>query len=232
MKNFLFINNDGRHSLSEGRNSGFGHGFVKLDEIKKEIKVVTPISACGDYLNDVVWSENTGKDISIYGLSYTKQDIFNNKKKLAYLASSILFINRTQNKYTCYDSDYAMLNSNYKNIEKFINIFEKKFNVKKKTKIFKIKENLYIFQFDLFWTQATYLISLYKFLSRVALYYDGNEDIINFIDKIKNSDTYIWKNIKSKVMDMLNGNIPKQDMSLVQYPHNLGIVSFEWPKKI
>ena len=96
----------------------------------------------------------------------------------------------------------------------------------------KIKDNRFLFTFDLWWTAGTYRISLYKFLSRVCLFYDGKQDPIEFMDCLKNSDAYLWKDIKPKLKTMLEGYIPIQVMTDKDpLPHNNGFITWKFPPK-
>jgi len=220
-----------RGALSEGRNRGFGQCFVK--KVGNLIEMPYPISACGDFINDQLHSQVTGKSWNIHGQNSQRHEgLFDEKNNCAYMLGSVLTINRG-GKYDNYDRDLKCLESNYSHLEKFINFFEKSFKLKKKTSITRIKENLYLFKLPLFWTESIYLISLYKFLSRVGIFYDGGNpmDFLNSFDK-DSGDVYMWSSIKPKIISMMKGFIPKFPMSAWDgCPHNLGIVSQIWPKE-
>lgn len=229
---YKLIDKHDRAKLSEGRNFGFSGGFARIHKDKKEVELIMPITACGDFYAEVVHSEYTGKAWSVYGFNYAKQNIFDLKKNVAYIVSAIMPYNRGD-KHKDFDKEAAALNSNYQNIQKFLNWFEEKFKVKKKTRITKLADNRYLFTFDLFWTRGTYRISLFKFLSRASLFYDGKQNPVEFLDKSQNTDTYIWNMIKGKVHDMLDGFIPEQPMTDKDYcPHSIGIAGFVWPRAL
>lgn len=225
------IDKHDRNTLSEGRNQGFGGGFALVNQDKAEITMAMQITACGDYYAEVIHTEATGKEWNIYGFSYKKQNIFDNG--LAYLVCGILPINKNGGKYEAYDKELKALEANWQNIQKFLNWFEEKFKVKNLTKIERIEDNRFLFTLDTFWTKGTYLISLYKFLSRSCIFYDGKQDPLAHLNSLQNEDTYIWNGIKAKVLDMLDGFIPEQKMIKTDgCPHNLGIHTFKWPRPL
>ena len=67
-----------RNVLIEGRSSGMGFAMLKKD--KTNYETVNPLSPCKDYLNEVVFTENTGYPTKAHGLDYKeKLDIFKDK---------------------------------------------------------------------------------------------------------------------------------------------------------
>lgn len=230
MKKYKIIDTHDRAKLAEGRNFGFGGAFAKVDNEKGKIELVMPLTACGDFYAEVVHTEYTGKLWDIYGFKYQKQGIFDGKDE-AYIVGAILEQNRA-GKYATFDADLKKLEENYANIELLTHWFEDRLGVKKKTKLTRLEDNRFLFTFDLFWTQGTYKISLYKLLTRMALYYDGKQDPIDFLDSVKTNDAYIWKVVKPKALDMIGGHIPEQVMTDKDpCPHNLGIKTYVWPAK-
>ncbi len=227
---YILIDNQKRGKLCEGRNYGFSSGFAKREANK--LTMVMPITACGDFLAEPIHSEHTGKSWSIYGLNYSKQNIFDDKNGFAYIVAGILPINNA-GKYANQDRDTKALADNYKHLEKFINWFEKQFKLDKFTQIIKLKEeNRYLFIVPLFWCAGTYLISLHKFLSRMGIHYTGG-DCMAYLDNFnqESGDANMYKQIKPKLQKMLAGEIPKQIMTNKDYcPHNLGICTFVFPK--
>jgi hypothetical protein len=229
---YKFINEQDRSKLSEGRNFGFGGGFAKVDYKKKTITTVSPITACADFYAEVIHTESTGKEWSVYGLKYKKNDIFKDNG-FAYLVCSILLPNHGDKPHAEFAQEVKALEDNYKHIQDFINWFEDKLGIKNKTKVIKLAENLFLFKFDLFWTQGTYRISLYKFLQRAPIYFDGKQTPLEHLDAMKTGEAYTWKAIKPKLLDMLSGFIPEQVMTKDDTrPHNLGVQSFVWPRPL
>ncbi len=232
MKQLKLIDKHDRSKLCEGRSCGFGGGFAVVNTDKSEVEMKMPATACGDFLAEVVHSEKTGKSWSIYGFQTKKENIYDLKNGVTHIVNSILPLNNA-GKHAEYDKEFAALEKNWKNIEKFLNWFENKFDIKIKTKISRIEENKYLFTFSLWWTNGTYKISLYKFLSRAAIYYDGKQDPVEYLDKLTSNDRYHWNAMRTKVLDMLGGFIPEQVMTINDScPHNLGIITFHWPREL
>jgi hypothetical protein len=226
---FTLIETGDRTKLSEGRNYGFGSAFATVTENK--IVTCYALTACADFMAEVVHAEYTGREWVKYGFAYKKQNIFE-KTDYAYLVCGIIPINNG-GKHAGYDQEVSALEANYKHIQKFINWFEDKLNIKNKTEITKLSDNRFLFKFDLFWTHGTYRISLYKFLQRAPLYFDGTQEPLVHLDELKTNEKYAWTSIKPKLLDMLSGFIPEQVMKFDDScPHNLGIVTFEWPRPL
>lgn len=69
-----------RNSLNEGRSFGMGYSVLKKLE-DNNYETYLPFTACKDYLNDLVYIENTGLKITkkIHGYSHSKKKIFQDK---------------------------------------------------------------------------------------------------------------------------------------------------------
>lgn len=228
----IFVDKTNRNKLSEGRNYGFSSGFAKVTKKKNDtiVTMVMPITACGDFLNEVVHTEATGRIWDVYGFNYKPKNLFK-RTKFAHLACSVVKYPNGQS-YNGFEKDFAALEKNWQNIQIFLNKMEEKLGIKNKTTITRIAENLYLFSFDLFWVQGTYRISLYKLLSRMILNYDGTKDPIDYLNSMTTNERYSWNSIKNKVMDMVGGFIPDQNMKATDScPHSVGIVGYQWPKK-
>ncbi len=214
--------------LSEGRSYQMGFGFAKKTD-KDTYETVMPVSACKDYLNDIVWSEATDKSILVYGLKYEKQDIYD--KDYAYLIISILTY-KGGNPYPDYEKDVERLEKNYRKLEAFINSFEETLTEGVFTKIDKIEENKYLVKVPLFFTRGTYLISLYSLLLRAGQYWDGEQNPEDFLTNFSASlvDTTLVKQATTKLKKLLNNGYIKQDLEKLggSYEvHNCGIISFK-----
>ena len=225
------INNKERSVLSEGRNYQMGFAFLKkIDDNNYE--TVQPISPCKDYLNDVVWSENCGKPVHAYGLSYKKQNIFE-KQDRAYLAISIC--NKKAGSlfnYADFEKDSQNLKENYKTLQSFMNDYEDDLGIER-TEITEVSNNLYFVRISLFWVNTTYLISLWSLLMRVGQFYKGENSAKEFVETFKAfpPDIYILNSAKPKLEKLLNGVIPKQnfdDLHGGTDVHNCGIVDFNF----
>lgn len=220
------LNSQDRKKLSEGRDYGMGFAFCKL--AGDVLSAIMPISPCKDYLNDVVFTEATGKPFSAYGLHTKKLDIFSNG--CGYLAFSICKQGRNEHKYEKYDRDVLALNTNYKSLQKFIHFFEKAFGIKQKTKIKKLADNLFVAIVPPFWLDGTYKISLYSLLLRAGAFYTGDKEPMVFIDAFNfdNSDQMILNSCKPKIVKMMGGTIPKQDLANLKNVHHTGILGFNF----
>lgn len=224
---FTFLNEHDRGRLSEGRNYGLGTAFCKRND--SQLVATHAITACKDFENDVIYSEVTGRNFSVYGLHTKKQNLFSDG--YGYLVFSILKQNRSTDEYIGYKEDRAALNGNYKNIQKFINYFDEQFGANK-TIIKKLKNNLFLAVLDAkFWCRYSYLISFYILMLRLGLKYkEGNP--INYLDNNKcGDDYYTWNSIREKTKRMLNKEFPNQDLFNLSNPHRYGIVYFSFPEK-
>lgn len=237
------IDNKNRNVLSEGRNSQMGFAFCK--QLKPLVfETVQPISPCKDYLNDVIWSENTNKNISACGLKYEKQNILSTKKM--FLAFKICPTQRSDNytrseqdkKYTMQD-DIKNLKANYKNIQLLLNYLEEKLNIKGKS-IVAVSDDkqTYLAKLNPFWTSKLYLVSLVSLLIRMGQFYDGSVTPQEFLDSYnKPLDKMLWLTAKKRLDLMLAGNIPDQPFNpddgsgLVHFSHGIVSTTVFNPKK-
>ena len=202
-----------RGILSEGRNYQMGFAFCKKVTDKK-FETVQPISPCKDYLNDVVYSEHTGKKITACGLKYEKTGIFGDN---AYLAFKIQprqndkgYEIKQTNGVREYNKDKENLSKNYKNIQTLLNYVEEGLKVEK-TKVVKGSDGTFLAKADKFWTSKIYLTSLYSLLIRMGQFYDGKKSPKEFLDSYNDSlDLGLWQNAKIKVEKMLGGHLPEQ----------------------
>lgn len=220
-----------REKLSEGRNCGMGFAFLK--KIKtNEFETVQPISPCKDYLNDVVYGEELGVDVSAYGLTYKGgQKIFD--KKTSYMAAKILGYQKrnSSSNYQPLEQERKLFKENYKNIQHLLNWIEGKIGVKPLTTITEANEDAFLIKMPYYWSSQTYLISLYSLLLRMSLTYDGkispkeflNQPTVNF-----KMDQGLWSTAKPKLMLLLMGfkTTQKFDKARGGAIHNDGILAF------
>lgn len=226
-----------RSILSEGRNYGLGYAFLQRTDNTYE--TVQPISPCKDYLNDVVFSEQTGKPCSAYGLDTEQGNIFENPYSFMAIKICKKFIDLD---YKTYNQDKNNLNQNYKNIQKLVNYYEKLLNINynnsTKTKIFKTtKKDIFIVKINNFWTDYTYTISLLSFILRLGLPYDGILKPEEFIKTFKHhqNDEYQLNDIKVVLKEIITfGKFPKQDFDKLcnedtgdTNVHNYGIITLK-----
>lgn len=221
--NFTLVDKQDRNKMGEGRSHGFGSGFAKLDGSK--IVTVMPVTACKDFLNDAVYSEVTGKPYSAHGFNTTKLGIFEKTDK-AYLVFGILKYRGHTDEYNGYKEEVAKLESNWKNVQKFLNIFEELFKIEGRTEVHRLEDNRFVAIMPLFWINGTYRISLYSLLMRAAVdYKDG--DVMDFLASLDNHpDVYQIKGAIPKIQRMIEGVIPEQNMNIYFGVHNCGIVGY------
>lgn len=172
----------GRSHLNEGRQYGVSFGFLKKDGDK--FKGVMPVSACKDYLNDVVYIENSGGDpFTVYGLSTTKQDTF---KEGAFLAMSSL----TYDKYSVVGDrdEVEQLKSNHGLMQKLTNVVEEMLGLKDRTIITPVEDNLYLLQLPMEWVSSPYAISAYGLIVRSLLWAKEGDDLKTALGRTKSFD--------------------------------------------
>ena len=221
------INKQNRGKLQEGRRYQMGFGFAKKVD-NNSYELVTPISCCKDYLNDVIYSEAVNKAVSAYGLSYSKQNIYD--KEYAYLIISIL-TDKTGNDYGSLKKDIERLEENYKKLEFFMNSFEETLTEGIFTEIVRIDYNQYLVKVPLFFTKATYLISLYSLLLRAGQFWDGEQNPQEFVDNFNANliDVSLVKGSASKLKKLIENGYVEQNLEEFtdSYSvHNSGILSF------
>lgn len=214
-----------RNLLHEGVNYGLGFGFLR--KIKPGIfETVNAVSACKDYMNDIVYCEHMKTDIDIHGLTYSHKEIFDSK--FSYMAIKIL---DTTSKvvYLTLEEDKKALEDNYKNIQRLLNWIEDKIDVRHST-IYKANDGYYIVKMPYYWSSQTYLISLYTLLIRLSLQYDGKIDPYVFLDthKATGANAGIWPMARIKLLLLCMGYKTKQEFTLKQKEgiHNTGILAY------
>ncbi len=224
-KKWTLVDEQLRSKLGEGRNYGLGFAFAKREDSK--LITVGPISPCKDYLSDQIFSEATGKPYQACGYSAHKTKCFD---KNGYLIMSVLkrFGYDANGKfepvgYPRFQKDLEDLDKNWKNMQKFINVIEEKLKLKERTEINKIEENIYVSITPLFWTSATYLISLYSLFLRVAMHWNGEGDPLEYAGKITNNDAYMVKTAIPVFERMLKEGVPQQDFKASRSWHGFGI---------
>lgn len=219
-----FKNNQNRSILGEGRDYGMGFAFLK--KTKDLYETIQPISPCKDYLNDIVFTEKTGKSMSAYGLNCSKQNIF--KGKSIYLAISIC--NNLSDSYVRFDEDLNNFSANYNNSILFINRIEDLLKIDRSV-IEKVRENIYILKASAKWIAGLYSISLYSLLLRLSQWYSGEQDVIEYIKKFNHldADVYMASTMLPKLKKLFVTGLHEQDLSIYSggtEVHNKGILSY------
>ena len=185
--------NPNRSHLSEGRTRGIGFAFCKVEPNK--IEGVDAISTCKDYLNDFVWSEKFKiNSKQIHGYQHNYVGFFENRKQHTSMLISIL------------DSpvDKQKMLTHYKNIETLLHSFEEMLNIKYKTRIKEINDNLYLISFSKYWVQETALISVFSLLCRIAYLYHEINSIQELKTVILNESSNMKSNIAYTISNLVN----------------------------
>lgn len=208
-------------------------GFAFAKRKDDTLTLVQPISPCKDYLNDVIYAEHTGNNISAYGLNCKKEDIFTYGE--GYMIISVCLQGASGGyEYGNYKRDYKLLADNYQLLEHFMRNIEEMLGLEQRTTIEQLEENKYLVTVPIYWCEGTYLISLYSLFLRVGLFWDGQKDIIKYLDEFDKefpADSYLLKSVMPKFEKLVKGDKPKQDLnSMVAGTgvHNCGIVGFHW----
>jgi len=228
----ILVDTQNRSKLSEGRNWGVGYSFVLKN--KNTYTTQFPLTCCKDFLHEIVHSQHTKAEWSKYGLNTQYVDgLFDFKKNLAYMVIGILGYNKSKKEYAKQNDDIKTLSNNLTNLEKFLNWFEDKFKIENKTNLFRFKtDNRYLCVTPIWWTEHSYKISLYTWLIRVGFYWNGADDILEYLKDIKYSDEdrMFYKTIAPKLERMLSGDIPNPKMSKSDScPHERGIIGYNFP---
>jgi hypothetical protein len=178
-----------RSKLSEGRDHGLGFAILKpVNKTKTKFETENAFTACRDYLNDFSYVEWIKKEIgSIYGYNHKLKNCFDGKR-LFYLGVNTLNY-KGGSLWTQKEEGLSILISNYKNLEKFLNKFEEKLNLKNRTTII-LDEDTLILKAPIYWTKTTALISVYTLLIRCYFNVSDFTDD-NFEEVLKNHNTFM-----------------------------------------
>ena len=220
-----------RSKLCEGRN--YGVGFTILNKKGSKFETYLPFTACRDYLNDFAYVESTKKEIgSIYGYNHKLLNCFDNKNIVYFGVNTLHYKGGSVWK----DKEEALksLSSNYKNLEKLLNKFEEKLNLKSRTSII-LDEDTLILKAPIYWTKTTALISVYTLIIRcyfnVSDFTDDNfEEILKTHKPFISSDSFYIKNCvkfynnpQIKYNKIMYDKLEVKDKSTI---HNFGIDGF------
>lgn len=214
-----------REKLGEGRRCGIGFAFLKRME-GNNFRAVQPISPCKDYLNDVVYSEMTGKPFAAYGLKTKKEDIF--EVDTAYLAFASRDSDKTDDSFI--KSEVKLLRENLANLAKLVNGVEKLLSIPKPSKFVLVEDNLVFAEISKEWATRTWAISLWSFIVRNAIHAKGLDDAMADLDECVSSsgDSWYWSTIKSNIAELVKSGFPEPDMDKAYNNgvHSYGIYSF------
>jgi len=217
-----------RKTLSEGRIKGIGFGFARKIS-PSEFQLTMPISACKDYLNDVVCSEHTGRELVNYGLNTVKLGIFTGGR--AYLGMQCLRHRDAEGKADPLIDDLAVrLASGLTKIEVGIRLLEEALKIDGRTSFLTSTEGRYVADIPDFWVRYPYLISLWGLVVRNLVFWNGDPKSLMGFTFFASEDTYYTKAAKDKVALLVKlrnegKDVPHVAMEAPFAPHWQGIIS-------
>lgn len=204
------IDTQNRKVLNEGRNYQMGFAFCR--QLEEEVfETVQPISPCKDYLNDVYAGEVLQIPVGAYGLSFKPgKPIFT--KDRATLTFRIMPYHHGAD-YPTQAKDKENLTLNIDKIQKFINNFEELFKIEDKSKIFVLEEG-FIINFSLQWLKGIYCISLLALLLRVSQWYDGEQSVVEYLEKFNQfaPDVYLVSGNLFKIKSLIETGLIQEDL--------------------
>lgn len=183
-----------RKVLSEGRSYQMGFAFCK-ELPSGDYETIQPLSPCKDYLNDVVYTEHTGKDFYACGLKTKKTGIFETVN--AFIAIKILtgFSGRWPISTSTLEEHRAVLKQNHNNIVTLLNYVEEKLGCEERTIITETQDSdMFLFAVPLWWCRSTHLISLWSLLVRMGQFWNGDGTAAEYLENYNNNlDKGLWK---------------------------------------
>lgn len=229
----MIEDNFDRKILAEGRNFGFGFSILEKSEDNK-YKTLMPFTACKDYLNDFVFVERMNKPLDeIHGFKhkYTgklqEQEFFYLGVKAVHYKGGAI--------YKKFEDIKSALETNQVNLLNFLHKLEEYFNVQTRTEIDNYLEDTLILKVPIFWTDFSFLISLYTLLIRGFANITEDELKNDFKDIIinKNNPVIIGDNMLLKGLIKLVNSVKIENLLDYTYPdnadsstiHNFGISS-------
>ena len=224
---FTIVNQRPRAVLIEGRSKGMGFAFCQRAEETKLITVM-PISPCKDYLNDVVFSENTGKPWSAYGLKTERQGIFGEGG--CWLAIAICGQGAiAAAKYEGFDEETKQLLGNFPKMELGMRAIDAMASIPedKRTRLYEANDSMVACMVPMFWCRYTYLISAYTLLMRNIMWWKGKGNPLKWLEENpRGEDSGYMAIAMPKLKTIFSGKVPEQKLDNLN-PHNEGIVAFK-----
>lgn len=212
-----------RNKLIEGRNYELGFGFAK--KVNEGFELVSEISACKDYLNDVVFGEKfqIAKTPYVHGFSHKYQNLFENNPVLI-----ITMLNRLGGNWIHYEQSRVKLIKNINKIVRFVHSIEDRLGYTR-TKLTKLR-GYYAVEFDKRWVSDNYMISFYTLLYRIQFNYKGR-GILKDLNNTPNNvvQPHYKKRFKEnfkKLVNKTNKPFIKKSMNIREV-HNKGFLSRE-----
>ena len=208
-----------RKSLNEGRNFGLGYAFLKR-KTKKKFITVNALTACKDYLNDIVYIENTKEPLKkIHGFKHNYEGLLENKRFFFLGINTLERLNG--NSWDKLEKCKKELIDNKHILEFNINKLEDKLKMfKSRTTLLGVTNNTLILRVPIFWSKTPFLISLYTLYIRCIF---NKSDKINDIEKdivshspFIDGDTYL----KANIVKFFAINKLKKQILNYKYPSN------------
>lgn len=240
---YKVVDKRGREYLTEGRRRGISFAFCKRDG--DTFNCIHPISACKDYLNDIVYTESTGVSVGFYGLNTHRQSIFDGV--MGYLAMKVLPYFHVKTLSVQDMADIKNVTDNTVGMVKFMNLWEDHLDIKGRTEIHNCEENMWVVFVPYWWCEVGWRISLYCLLLRNSYSWKG-EALMDFLKHKNNPDYLIFNTSMDKIE-----RVYKKDPPPATYPdagtrdvygdyddspdvpkfdiHNTGIQSIHFPVK-
>jgi len=154
-----------------GKHDGWAFQFLNDDYEGIHLGV-----CCKDFLQDIVWSELTQKEMEIYHQKSNYQGIINKQDVLKLCMYPYLFNNK-------YEPIIENLEELGVNLQAFLNEIEilREYELSTVT----CDDNKLVILFSKQWIEKPYLLSLFTLLCRIGLWYNGDLDsYISNINKI------------------------------------------------
>lgn len=221
-----------RKNLIEGRN--YGIGFTILEKVRKgRYKAYLPFTACRDFLNDIIYVENSNRKTmpEIYGFKYERQDIIQNKN-FGFIGIKPLHFNNSTKEWKHYEEALKLFKENRLKLQEVLNFFEEKYKIPTRTKIFKDSEEVLIFKVPIAWLKTPPSCSLYTFLIRYFLNFKGDvneESLFSYTNPLEVADTYYFDTSIKEFLKTMNFKKFQEKVSLKNFSkediHNYGFNS-------
>jgi len=249
----MILEKQDRQSLNEGRT--YGMGFSILKKINKNFETYLPFTACKDYLNDLVYIENTGLKIEnkIHGYLHNFQNIFKRKKYIYLGICSLDYItfiyqhDDVRHSKTFYDIENIILSNSHNLIININKLEDKYLSSELRTSLYDIQDlTLYkdekpstkalILKVPVKWVENPILLSLYCLFIRMVFNVEDtnftieellSNKVVPYIkeDIYLKNDFSLINNIKN-VKDKLTKYIYDMKLTSLLSVHNYGIIRF------
>lgn len=219
-----------RRSLSEGINNGMCFAFLN-----ENYETFNAHTACRDFLNDIVFTENTGIPLTIYGLTTKKQNIYGKEQSLM----GIKFMKNSSGTGYSYsesiDADIKSLKENYQHMANALTEIGMLFNLTGIVTIEEAEDNYFVVRFPNEWCISSHSISLFTLFLRVLFMYKGDIPYIDFLKEFSYNqyDAGMLKKILAKWDTIIAKGMPQQCAYIEENaklnrwaPHSCGIMNY------